>query len=427
MNDEPRSVSAIETPIAVAAPRRAAVAFIFVTILLDMFALGVIMPVLPRLVESFVDNDTASAARIFGLFGTAWALMQFLFSPVLGALSDQFGRRPVVLLSNFGLALDYVLMALAPSLTWLFVGRVISGITSASVSTAFAYIADITPPERRAAVFGKVGAAFGAGFILGPAVGGLLGGMDPRLPFWVAAGLSFANTLYGLLVLPESLAVESRARFRWRSANPIGALKLLGSSAALAGLSVVNFIAQLAHVVLPSTFVLYATFRYGWDEQTVGLTLAMVGVCAMVVQGAAIGPIVKRFGERNALLLGLGCGAVGFLIFGAAPSGHLFWLGIPVMALWGVAGAATQGLMTQLVSSDRQGQLQGATTSVQSVSQLLGPFLFTLTFAYFIGTGAPVLLPGAPFLLASVLLGLALAIAVPVLARMRREKAGAAG
>jgi DHA1 family tetracycline resistance protein-like MFS transporter len=420
MTDEPRSVGAIETSI-VASPRRAAVAFIFVTILLDMFALGVIMPVLPKLVESFVDNDTASAARIFGLFGTAWALMQFLFSPILGALSDRFGRRPVVLLSNFGLALDYVLMALAPSLVWLFIGRVISGITSASVSTAFAYIADITPPERRAAVFGKVGAAFGAGFILGPAVGGLLGGMDPRLPFWVAAGLSFANTLYGLLVLPESLPLESRARFRWRSANPIGALKLLGSSAALAGLSVVNFIAQLAHVVLPSTFVLYATFRYGWDEKTVGLTLAMVGVCAMVVQGAAIGPIVKRVGERNALLLGLGCGAVGFLIFGAAPSGHLFWLGIPVMALWGVAGAATQGLMTQLVSPDRQGQLQGATTSVQSASQLLGPFLFTLTFAYFIGSRAPVLLPGAPFLLASVLMVLALAIAVPVLARMRRE------
>jgi DHA1 family tetracycline resistance protein-like MFS transporter len=378
-------------------------------------------------VESFVDNDTASAARIFGVFGTAWAAMQFVFSPILGALSDRFGRRPVVLLSNFGLALDYVLMALAPSLSWLFVGRVISGITSASISTSFAYIADITPPERRAAVFGKVGAAFGAGFILGPAVGGLLGGMDPRLPFWVAAGLSFANTLYGLLVLPESLAPESRARFRWRSANPIGALGLLGSSGALAGLSAVNFIAQLAHVVLPSTFVLYATFRYGWDQKTVGLTLAMVGVCAMVVQGAAIGPIVKRVGERNALLLGLVCGAAGFLIFGAAPSGHLFWLGIPVMALWGVAGAATQGLMTQLVSADRQGQLQGATTSVQSVSQLLGPFLFTLTFAYFIGSRAPVLLPGAPFLLASVLLVLAIVIAVPVLARMRREQAGMAG
>jgi DHA1 family tetracycline resistance protein-like MFS transporter len=401
-------------------PRHAAVAFIFVTILLDMFALGVITPVLPKLVQSFVDNDAARAARIFGLFGTAWAVMQFFFSPVLGSLSDRFGRRPVVLLSNFGLALDYVLMALAPSLLWLFIGRVISGVTSASISTAFAYIADITPPERRAAVFGKVGAAFGAGFILGPAVGGLLGGMDPRLPFWVAAGLSFANTLYGLLVLPESLPKARRAPFRWRSANPFGALKLLRSDAVLAGLSVVNFIAQLAHVVLPSTFVLYATFRYGWDEKTVGLTLAMVGICAMVVQGAAIGPIVKRFGERNALLLGLGCGAMGFLIFGAAPTGHLFWLGIPVMALWGVAGAATQGLMTRRVSPEQQGQLQGATTSVQSVSQLLGPFLFTLTFAYFIGGNAPMLLPGAPFLLACLLLVLAFLIALRVLAKLQR-------
>ena len=259
--------------------------FIFVTILLDMLALGVIMPILPKLVESFVDNDTASAARIFGLFGTAWALMQFLFSPILGGLSDRFGRRPVVLLSNFGLALDYVLMALAPSLTWLFVGRVISGITSASVSTAFAYIADVTPPERRAAVFGKIGAAFGAGFILGPALGGLLGGMDPRLPFWVAAGLSFANTLYGFLILPESLPRDRRSPFRWKSANPLGALHLLRSDRVLAGLSVVNFFAQVAHVVLPSTFVLYATYRYGWDATTVGLTLAMVGICAMVVQG----------------------------------------------------------------------------------------------------------------------------------------------
>ncbi len=188
-----------------------------------MFALGLIMPILPKLVESFVNNDTANAARIFGLFGTVWAAMQFLFSPVLGGLSDRFGRRPVVLLSNFGLALDYVLMALAPSLTWLFVGRVISGITSASVSTAFAYIADMTPPERRAAVFGKVGVAFGAGFILGPAIGGLLGGMNPRLPFWGAAGLSLANTLYGLLILPELLPKDRRSQFRWRRANPLGA------------------------------------------------------------------------------------------------------------------------------------------------------------------------------------------------------------
>src|SRR4249920_1364563 len=218
-----------ETPPQHGHVRGAAVAFIFVTILLDMFALGLILPILPKLVESFVDNDTARAAEIFGLFGTAWALMQFLFSPILGGLSDRFGRRPVVLLSNLGLALDYVLMALAPSLIWLFVGRVISGITSASVSTAFAYIADITPPERRATVFGKVGAAFGAGFILGPAIGGLLGGVDPRLPFWAAAALSLANTLYGLFILSESLPHDRRSAFRWKSANPIGALHLLRS------------------------------------------------------------------------------------------------------------------------------------------------------------------------------------------------------
>jgi DHA1 family tetracycline resistance protein-like MFS transporter len=402
---------------ATAPARGAAVAFIFITILLDMLALGLIMPILPKLVESFVDNDTARAARIFGVFGTAWALMQFFFSPILGSLSDRFGRRPVVLLSNFGLGLDYVLMALAPSLIWLFVGRVISGITSASVSTAFAYIADITPVERRAAVFGKVGAAFGAGFIIGPAIGGLLGSFDPRLPFWVAAGLSFANTLYGFLILPESLPRDRRAPFRWRSANPIGALHLLRSDRILTGLSVVNFLAQLAHVVLPSTFVLYATYRYGWDSTTVGITLAMVGICAMAVQGAGIGPIVRIFGERLALLLGLVCGAVGFFIFAIAPTGPLSWLGIPVMSLWGVSGAAMQSLMTKQVAPDQQGQLQGATASVQSVSQLVGPFLFTLTFAYFIGEQAPMKLPGAPFFLASVLVLLASVVAAGTLSR----------
>ena len=406
-----------ETPPA----RSAAVIFIFVTILLDTLALGVIIPILPKLIESFVNNDTANAARIFGLFGTAWALMQFFFSPILGGLSDRFGRRPVVLLSNFGLAADYVLMALAPSLIWLFVGRVISGITSASISTSFAYIADITPPERRAAVFGKVGAAFGAGFILGPALGGLLGGMDPRLPFWVAAGLSFANTLYGLLILPESLPRDRRASLRWRSANPLSSLHLLRSDPVLAGLSVVNFFAQLAHVVLPSTFVLYATYRYGWDTATVGLTMALVGVCAMAVQGAGVGPIVRRLGESRALLLGLACGAAGFLIFALAPTGPLSWLGIPVMALWGVAGAAIQALMTRRVAPDQQGQLQGATSSVQSLSQLVGPFLFTLTFAYFISPQAPVSLPGAPFFLASALLLLSLVIAARTLTDVKRD------
>jgi MFS transporter, DHA1 family, tetracycline resistance protein len=408
-----------ESHIDVGVPHRAAAAFIFVTILLDMLAIGIVIPILPKLVESFADNDTAQAARIFGLFGTAWALMQFIFSPVAGALSDRFGRRPVVLISNFGLAADYVLMALAPSLSWLFAGRVISGITSASISTAFAYIADLTPPDKRAAVFGRIGAAFGAGFILGPALGGLLGNIEPRLPFWVAAGLSFANALYGLLILPESLSPERRSPFRWRSANPLGALNLLRTDRVLAGLSWSNFIAQVAHVVLPSTFVLYATYRYGWDTRTVGLTLALVGICSMVVQGAGIGPIVRRIGERRTLLIGLSFGATGFLIFGLAPTGPLFWLGIPVMSLWGLAGAATQALMTRLVTPEQQGQLQGATASVQSLAQLAGPFLFTLTFAYFISPGAPAKLPGAPFLLACLLLLLALAIAVKTLAQSR--------
>jgi len=403
-----------------AAPLRgAAVAFIFVTILLDMLALGLIVPILPKLVESFVDDDTARAARIFGLFGTAWALMQFFFSPILGSLSDRYGRRPLILLSNFGLGLDYVLMALAPSLIWLFIGRVISGITSASISTAFAYVADITPPERRASVFGKIGAAFGAGFVLGPAIGGLLGGLDPRLPFWVAAALSLLNALYGLLILPESLPRERRSQFHWKSANPVGALKLLRSNRVLAGLAVVNFIAQLAHVVLPSAFVLYASYRYGWDSASVGITLATVGIFAMVVQGAGIGPIVRHLGERRTLMLGLICGAAGFLAFGMASSGDQFWLGIPLMSLWGLSGAALQALSTQLVAPEQQGQLQGATTSVQSVSQLLGPFLFTLTFAYFIGPQSPANLPGAPFLLACALLLLALVIALKTLAQSR--------
>jgi DHA1 family tetracycline resistance protein-like MFS transporter len=410
------SEEASETVVETApAPRGAAVAFIFVTILLDTLALGIIIPILPKLIESFVDNDTANAARIFGVFGTAWALMQFFFSPVLGSLSDRFGRRPVVLLSNFGLAADYVLMALAPSLAWLFVGRVISGITAASISTSFAYIADITAPDKRAAVFGKVGVAFGAGFILGPALGGLLGEIGPHVPFWAAAALSFLNGLYGLLILPESLPKENRSAFHWTAANPVGSLKFLRASRTLLGLQLANFFAQLAHVSLPAVFVLYATYRYGWDAKTVGLTLALVGICSMIVQGAAIGPIVRHLGERRGLLLGLFFGAAGFFIYGVAPTGPVFWIGIPVMSLWGVSGAATQALMTRLVAPDQQGQLQGATSSVQSLSQLIGPFLFTLTFAYFISDGVSVKLPGAPFVLAAALLLLALVIAARTL------------
>ncbi|ABD07154.1 MFS transporter [Rhodopseudomonas palustris HaA2] len=391
--------------------RPAAVGFIFVTILLDMLSVGMILPILPKLIESFSDNDTAAAAKIYGLFGTAWALMQFVASPVLGALSDRFGRRRVILLSNLGLGLDYILMALAPTLAWLFIGRVISGITSASISTSFAYIADVTPAEKRAAVFGKVGAAFGLGFIFGPAIGGLLGGVDPRLPFWVAAGLSLCNALYGLFVLPESLPPERRSPFRWRAANPIGAVQLLSSNAILAGMAIVAFCAEVAHVALSATFVLYASYRYAWDQTTVGLALAFVGFCTTVVQGFLVGPAVKRLGERRAQVIGYLGGAAGFLIYALAPTGALFWIGIPVMTLWGIAKPATAGVMTRLVAPAQQGQLQGATTSMNSIAALIGPFLFTGIFAYFIEPDAPIWFPGAPFLLAGALLMVSMLLA----------------
>jgi DHA1 family tetracycline resistance protein-like MFS transporter len=385
-------------------PHRAALAFIFVTIVLDMLALGMIAPVLPKLVERFVGGDTAHAAEIYGLFGTVWALMQFFFSPVLGALSDRFGRRTVILLSNFGLGLDYILMALAPTLAWLFVGRVIAGITAASISTAHAYIADVTPPERRAASYGMLGAAFGMGFILGPALGGVLGAIEPRLPFWVAAGFSLVNAMYGLFVLPESLAPEKRGAFSWRRANPIGALTLLRSHPELFGLATANFLVNLSHVVFPSVFVLYGGYRYGWNESTVGLTMALFGISSMIVQAGLVGPVVKRFGERRALLIGLVCAAAGMTIFALAATGRVFWIGILVMALGGFAGPATQSLMTRRVAPSEQGQLQGANSSIMGIANLVGPSLFTLTFAYAIGPGRAWNLAGAPFLLAALFL-----------------------
>jgi DHA1 family tetracycline resistance protein-like MFS transporter len=392
-------------------PSRAAFAFIFITVLLDMLALGIIIPVMPLLVSGFLGGDTARSAEVIGLFGTAWALMQFLFSPVLGALSDRFGRRPVILVSCLGLGLDYVLMALAPSLTWLFVGRVISGITSASVSTGFAYVADVTPPAQRAARFGIIGVAFGAGFVLGPAIGGLAGSIDPRLPFWIAALLGLANALYGWLILPESLPQSSRMPFSWRRANPLGALKLLRSHHELFGLASVNFLSMLAHAVLPIVSILYLFYRYGWDERAVGLVLAGVGICSMVVQGALIGPVIKRFGERASLIAGQVFGVAGFFIYGAASTGTLFLAGIPFTALWGLASPASLALMSRHVGADEQGQLQGANASIQGIASMLGPGLFSLTFAYAIRPELGFQLPGVPFLLAALLLLIAAVIA----------------
>jgi MFS transporter, DHA1 family, tetracycline resistance protein len=394
-------------------PRRAALAFIFVTVALDMLALGVVIPVLPKLVQNLIGGDTAKAARIYGLFGTVWALMQFVFSPVQGALSDKFGRRPVILLSNVGLGLDYVLMALSPNVGWLFAGRILSGMTAASFSTGFAYIADVTPPEKRAEGFGTIGVAFGLGFVLGPAIGGLLGGLSPRLPFWVAAGASLLNALYGFFVLPESLPKEKRAPFSWRRANPMGSLTLLRSRPGLPGLATVNFLGHIAHQVLPSTFALYAGYRYGWNERTVGLTLAGVGVSSAVVQGYVV-RVVARFGDRRLLIAGLLFGAAGFAIYGLATTGSVFWIGIPVMGLWGLAEPAVQSLMTQGMPPSEQGQLQGANASLMGIAGLFSPMVFTLTFAAFIGENAPLRLPGAPFLLAGLLLLLAAALAVAV-------------
>jgi MFS transporter, DHA1 family, tetracycline resistance protein len=403
----------------VAAPvggRRAALAFIFVTILLDMFALGLVIPVLPRLIEDFLGGDTAGAARIYGLFATVWAVMQFLSMPIMGALSDRYGRRHVILLSNLGLGLSYVLMALAPGLAWLFVARVVSGITAASVSTAMAYVADVTPPAGRAVAFGRTGIAIGLGFVLGPALGGLLGSVDPRLPFWVAAALSLLNAAYGIFVLPESLPPERRRAFEWRRANPLGSLKLLRSSRKLAGLAGVMFLANIAHAALPATFVLYAGYRFGWDARDVGFVLALVGASSALVQGVMVGPLVRRLGERRVLLLGLLCGNVGFLAYGLAPTGLLFLAAVPVVALWGLASPTTQGLMSQQVGASQYGELQGAAGSVMGVATMIGPVLFGTTFAYFISAGAPLHLPGAAYLLASLLLAAATVLALRVTA-----------
>ena len=396
-----------------------ALVFIFCTVTLDVMALGLVIPVLPALVLGFMAGDTAAAAEVFGVFATVWAAMQLFFSPVLGALSDRYGRRPVILLSCLGLGFDYIFMALAPSLLLLFVGRVISGITSATIATASAYIADVASPEKRARAFGLIGVAFGLGFVIGPAIGGLLGGFDPRLPFWVAAGFCLANVAFGWFVLPESLPPERRMAFKWARANPLGSLKLLRSHRELLGLASVDFLGHLAHQVLPAVFVLYALHRYGWGEAAVGLTLAGVGVCSAVVQGALVGPVVSRWGERRTLVAGLLFGAAGMAIYGLAPTGPIFWLGIPVMAVWGLSGPAVQGLMTRLVSPSEQGQLQGASAGLMAISGLIGPGVFASLFAYAVGGEGILNLPGAPWLLAALLLAVAAATAWRVTASGR--------
>lgn len=392
--------------------RTAAVVFIFITVVIDVLGFGLIIPVLPKLVQQFMGGDAAEGATVFGVFGTVWALMQFIFSPLLGAVSDRFGRRPVILISCFGLGIDYVVMALAPNIGWLLFGRIASGICASSFTTAGAYIADVTPPEKRATAYGLIGAAFGVGFVLGPALGGVLGDIDPRLPFWSAAGLALVNATYGVFVLPESLPRDKRDAFHWSKANPVGSLKLLRSHPDLLGLASVNLFFQLAHVVNPSMFVLYTSYRYGWNTKTVGLTLMAVGVLSIVVQAGLVKPAVHRLGERGSLYAGLVCGTLGFAGFALAPSPIWLWAALPVFSLMGLFGPGLQSLMSQRVAPHEQGKLQGANGSITSIAGLIGPSVFTLSFAHFIARDRTWTLPGAPFFIAAGLVLVALVLAM---------------
>ncbi len=462
------------------APRRAAIAFIFVTVVLDVLSLGVTIPVAPKLIEGMVLNryltsgplatqgvpveiasdmieavrkspDVESAQRVlqagfelsesqrariidvplaqitatasfyYGLFGFVWALMQFVFSPIMGALSDRFGRRRVLLISCLGLGLDYILMALAPNLAWLFIGRILSGITAASFATAGAYIADVTPPEKRAASYGLFGAAWGIGFVIGPGMGGLLGEAALRLPFWVAGALTLINAAYGYFILPESLDEKHRSPFSWKRANPLGSLRLLRSHPELLGLASILLIYQLAHQVLQSVFVLYAGHRYAWGPQTVGMTLMVVGIFGILMQGFIVRRTAPLLGERRMLFIALVFGALGYAIYGLAHTGWLFWTAIPVFSLVGFFNPAMQGLMTRRVSPREQGQLQGANSSLMGIAGMIGPLIFTAVFSAAISESASVKIPGAPFLLAAGLHGLAICTAIVVLKKTTGE------
>ena len=391
--------------------RRAAASFIFLTIALDMLALGMIAPVLPRLIASFMAGNVSSSARMLGLFGTVFAVMQFFFSPVLGSLSDRYGRRPVVLLSNFGLGLDYLLMAWAPALGWLFLGRVISGLTASSVPTGMAYMTDVTPPEKRASAFGLVGAAFGMGFVLGPALGGILGSVNPRLPFLVAGVLSLLNGLYGIFVLPESLSHEHRSAFSWKRANPVGSLRMLRNNKVLFGLSAVLVLGYLTQQSLQNVYVLYTDYRYGWSDRSVGLSLALVGIIQGFFAAGLVKPVVKRIGERGALTLGLIGGAVGYVMIGLSKTGLLMLWGIPVLNLMALGWPSAQSIMSREVKPSEQGQMQGGVQSLRGLAAIFGPVMFTWIFSKTFGAEAAIQAPGAAFYLAGALLVVSLAVA----------------
>lgn len=377
-----------------------------------MIGIGLVIPVLPKLVTTMYGGDISDGSYIFGWFVASYALMQFIFSPILGNLSDKFGRRPIILTSLLGAGLDYLLMAFAPNLVWLFVGRVLSGITGANISAANAYIADVSAPEDRAKNFGMIGACFGVGFIIGPALGGLLGTYGLRLPFIVAACLNLLNWLYGFFVLPESLSPENRRPFNFKRANPFASLSQLGKYPVVLGLTATIALERLAHDTLPATWVLYTTYRFNWTERDNGLSLALVGIVYALVQGGLTGRIVARIGERKAIIFGLLIGSLTFLAYGLSTQSWMLYVAIIFGSIGGIAGPAMQSIITKMVSASEQGAVQGIIASIQSMVAILGPLMATNLFGYFTSTAAPLKLPGAAFLAASALVAIAALMAV---------------
>jgi DHA1 family tetracycline resistance protein-like MFS transporter len=398
--------------------RPAALAFIFVTILIDVIGLGIILPVMPTLIQQLTGEGVSRAAQYGGWLTFAYAAAQFAFAPVVGGLSDRFGRRPVLLASLLGLGCDYIFLALAPSLTWLFVGRIVAGVTGASFTTATAYIADVSPPEKRAQNFGLVGAAFGLGFIIGPVLGGLFAHFGPRVPFMAAAVLSLCNFLYGFFVVPESLPMAQRRPFEWARANAVASLVRLGQYPKILGLVVALVLLYLAGSATQSVWTFYTILKFKWDEDMIGWSLGVIGLGALIVQGGLVRVLIPKLGTARATLLGMVFYILGFVLFAFAAQGWMMFAFTGVFALGGLAGPALQGSISGQVPPNEQGELQGALTSLISATGVVGPLLMTNLFAWFTRPQAPLYFPGMPFLVGAALTLLALLVAAGPLKRL---------
>ena len=398
---------------------KSAMLFIFITLLIDVIGVGIIIPVIPDLIKSLVGGTMSDASVYGGWLMFAFSVMQFLFSPILGGLSDRYGRRPVLLLSLLGFGLDYILVALAPSITWLFVGRILAGITGASFTTAMAYIADVSEPEKRAQNFGMIGAAFGLGFIIGPVIGGILGDYGTRVPFFAAAVVTLINVLYGYFVLPESLAKENRRPFDWKRANPIGTLKHLGKYPVISGLIVSLVCIYIAAHSVQTTWSYFTKERFSWDNAMVGYSLGVVGVLVAFVQGFLIRFTTPKLGQERSVYIGLLLYASGLLLFAFANQTWMMYTFLIPYCLGGIAGPALQALMSNAVPANEQGELQGALTGIMSITSIVGPPLMTNLFAYFTAKSAPVYFPGAPFLLGGILMVLSMLFAFRTLSVKR--------